>query len=798
MHITQQEKEKFLLEFDEDGFRDRVVRRLFKAIGFGDGRDLCGPEEYGKDAIFVEKDRFGEQEFVAVQTKVGHVNLSGDPSKNLHSILAQITTALNHPYVCIKSKQRKLPRTVYLASSGKMNSAAREYISNSVNDPRIKFLDRDDLIARIDDIAPEIWSGIVSDISPYLRALAEKIESLSVSITDVNPIQSSIGAFIAASDTRFVDVRLGHHVQTLTNRSGKVINDFKFEEIKGSSLFSAGSVRALLLGEAGSGKSTLLVRLAYMIAKSAVVATKNYRVPIIVRAYDLVGKDGSHFDILSKLVLENHNLSKSPFDLDDLEEGRVILMVDGLDELFRSEDRQAAIDFCLAFCDLYPKCSLALTTRPYSSIEKLAGLERFKRYRISSLSMEDAGKMLEVVERRSGKSDPLWRKEILRRLDGVHGFDLNPLLVTVFAVSAGFDKRDIPANITELFEKFTELMLGRWDEKKGLSQQYQHRVKDKLVSDFAYKLHMEGRSDFSRSDFIEFSKEILQSIHLVADLDVMVSEILDRSGLFRGDSTLEFRHHLLQEYFASRGIPDVSHVRKVISHDWWRNVVVFYFGGKPDSVQDLLDLATSSDVPEDSSFIAVGLALQACYLSKIEDRIEVWKWVNGMAAKATVKWFADDWSSQKYPVTSAISEYLEAREALPLNGLSNPEFTLKEWCASTETDADRELRLFWLAVGLAELNEFDELKKLIDSNLITRPLLLTAIHFGCFFAEKIKVMSDSQAQAARKICSDLDSKVAVMRHQVTREFRGQLLEYRKGGVVALDEQEVVDDVEDIE
>ena len=55
---------------------------------------------------------------------------------------------------------------------------------------------------------------------------------------------------------------------------------------------------------------------------------------------------------------------------------------------------------------------------------------------------------------------------------------MNRLLVTVFVATTDYSRKDIPANITELFKKYTEMMLGRWDASKGLAQQYQAPLKD--------------------------------------------------------------------------------------------------------------------------------------------------------------------------------------------------------------------------------------------------------------------------------------------------------------------------------
>ncbi|WP_082592169.1 MULTISPECIES: NACHT domain-containing protein [Stenotrophomonas] len=781
MQISQSEKEKFIADLDEDGFRELVVRRLFKSLGYKDGRDTCGPEEFGKDAIFVDVDRLGVENFIAVQTKRGNVNLSGDPNNNLHSLVAQVRTALNHPHACTLTKKKALPQVVYVAASGRINQAARTFIAEQVSEPRLRFLDRDDLISKIDESCPEVWSNIVADVSPYLKALADKVEDLSI-LSDSNPIHSTLGAFAAASDQRFVDVRLGYHSAKVVRRSGSVDRDLNYEEISGTSLLTSGVVRAFLVGDAGSGKTTLLIRLAYLIAKRSVVSSGNYRVPIFVRAHELADVVGqSVYGVLERIVLKIQDIASSPFSVSDLDEGRLVLLVDGLDELSESNDRQNVVDFIRIFMDQYPKCSFVLGSRPYGSISKLEGLDVFKRYRISPLNMQDASKMLNGING-SGVANAEWRKELLRKLDAVHGIDLNPLLVTVFAISSGNEKRDIPANITELFAKFSELMLGRWDEKKGMAQQYQSKVKDHLLSLFAYRLQVVGLNHFSKVEFIDFAREQLISMNLEPDLDVMVSEILDRSGLIRGDDDeLEFKHHLLQEYFASKGIPDVSKIKDLVNNEWWRNSIVFYFGAQPSAVSDLLDVATSPLTIPEESYMAIGLALQACYLSKLDERIEVWKWVVEAASGATRK-FLDE--SKDYPVTSFLGAYLEARDSVALGGIEKVGYRVRDWIVNAEGSS--ELRRFWYVTALIELGEFESIQEIQDSLPFEDEMLATAVHFGCYFSTEVRSIPAGQKVRAAAICKQLDPKVARLRVKIIEELKGQLLEFQRSGVVALD------------
>lgn len=76
-NISRFKKDRFLKSLTEDEFRDRAVRPLMLRSGYKDGRDLCGPNEHGKDALFSSIDQLGISTIIAVQTKRGNLNLAG-------------------------------------------------------------------------------------------------------------------------------------------------------------------------------------------------------------------------------------------------------------------------------------------------------------------------------------------------------------------------------------------------------------------------------------------------------------------------------------------------------------------------------------------------------------------------------------------------------------------------------------------------------------------------------------------------------------------------------------------------
>ncbi len=88
------------------------------------------------------------------------------------------------------------------------------------------------------------------------------------------------------------------------------------------------------------------------------------------------------------------------------------------------------------------------------------------------------------------------------------------------------------------------------------------------------------------------------------DVANILDEIFQRSGIFRVmGNHFEFRHHLLQEFFAGRGISDPDTVHQLIHDDWWKRALVFYFGERADSISLLAASAKSASGLDPSRLI---------------------------------------------------------------------------------------------------------------------------------------------------------------------------------------------------
>jgi hypothetical protein len=177
MGISAFAKKRKLLQLSEDEFRDLVVRPVFLKMGLEDGRDLCGSDEEGKDAVFFSKDSMQDRIAYAVQTKKGKLSMARVASSNITEAIAQLRTAIETEICLVATRERIRPHFVMLCCSGDINKAAREHIIKTLNDSRLGFRDGEDFINLIDKQFPEFWYGIDSDKFPYYRSLKLSLES---------------------------------------------------------------------------------------------------------------------------------------------------------------------------------------------------------------------------------------------------------------------------------------------------------------------------------------------------------------------------------------------------------------------------------------------------------------------------------------------------------------------------------------------------------------------------------------------------------------------------------------------
>jgi hypothetical protein len=293
-------------------------------------------------------------------------------------------------------------------------------------------------------------------------------------------------------------------------------------------------------------------------------------------------------------------------------------------------------------------------------------------------------------------------------------------------------------------------------------------------------------------EFIAFFDTNLRNRGHEADVNQLVEECLNRSGLFRVlGNRVEFRHHLLQEFFAGRGIPSAKELERLVSNDWWQRAIIFYFGDHPGEIQAFNSLlpALEGKTPEELyvATVSLGLGLQACYLIETNEKLKVFGWVLRNIASAKKYFLESIDPSHKVPLAGFCAYFLISKDAVACNILCDNFEKIETSLVTKDTSAeDREMLQFWMLVGHLECAITEELRDKIRHFHPSDPRLLFAIHLGSFFAQNIRVCSKPEKKLAGEICQAVAGTVGALRKQIISELKSELLELRQGKLSAIE------------
>lgn len=728
-------KQRFLAQLTEDDFRDRVVRPLFLMQEYQDGRETCGVSEHGSDSYFTKTSTLGGTDVYVVQTKRGKITLASVSKDNLANLAAQLRTALEHPIALIAEKRKVQPIQAFLVASGEINDAARNHIVDALPTPSLKFLDVEQIIPLIDKHLPQIWLDIESDTIPYFRDLCTAIESGTL-VSGVFQVEGGRAGSAALDDTygQIQVIRPRRTSELSSMRKKKGGGGVQFHTLPFTSLTNERERLLVVLGDEGSGKSTALTRLAYELARRPIDTVAELRIPIFLRARNFaIAVKRPLVEYMIDRVQSINPTLKAPFSENDLTNGRVVVLVDGLDEIADDALAEQVISTLLDFNVSYGKCQVIMTSRNTTFTRSSTTIKRFTEYTVAPFMASEARKIVTALANVRKLSDDD-KNEILRQLQEIRSLTLSPLIVTLFAMIADGTRRDLPPNITELFKKYTELMLGRWDEVKELRHQTKASVKSLVLQQIALRMHEQKQTSLGVGDFQRQIEEELRSRGFGEDAGTLYREIVDRSGLLKIDAEsdrIEFEHLLFQEFFAGLAIPGTQYIDERMHDTWWKMPVVFFFGDHPNDIASLIELAESlSAKPLESAFIAaivVGLALQACYFAHVDSKRHVFK-----AVLETILRIRTDpnynGDSREIPFTMLLIAFFGFRQSLALANLRIFADDLRDDMATegSKSNEDDEIQ-FWLIIGLLESGYYELARGYVDRFKPAKPELLLAV-----------------------------------------------------------------------
>jgi energy-coupling factor transporter ATP-binding protein EcfA2 len=734
---TQSEKQKMLLELDEASFRTDLLGPLLKKMGYEKVRERHGSQEYGKDITFYQPSDLGGTHF-AVVAKVGNISGAASGRANLATIVNQIGMAFEMPIEDVEDKQEYHVDRVIVWTTGRISNNAQRQILNAQSEKfrNVSFKHGDATIDLLEKYYPAFFTIRDPYVSDYFASAKESYSRLE-----------ELRALGHSSERHLLPLIFVPPTLMPYGIKKDEKKRYSFDDLLTT------SHNVIVVGEAGSGKSTLLRRMLLRIIEENERAGQRAPIPILIQFKKLDIDDAQGIE--KALNIEFSRFSPTglvaPEGETDLADDSVVLLLDGLDEL-KTEDRiNQALNLVRGFNRKYPQIRTILTSRLSDIFEKPEVLSNYLVLRIAGLTPVQ---MVEFVENWFGQDSPVGKRlaRFVQAPNSLQGLPKTPFTIALVAILYESGTKEIPANLTELFAKYVELALARWDTSKDISLQFEWKVKEFILRRVSWELHQQRLLEMACGDFESMVERLGAERGLPVDATSFCREVLDRSELLiRNDSDeYEFKHRAFQEYFVGAEINSRANAAEIAVdkfHDpWWSRPIFFACGLRPDSedylriIMERIPLSGESDL---GVAMNLGLLAQAAYLvpkqtkskaisytldilteawddfcqfyagleEKIEDEVPIpphifyLSFFSGFAVYAL----------GSITLASVLSELIEVHTSQSTIGLSAREKAKREWYA------------YFLALASARCGRIEGFAKVLESGIIKDPGFLALL-----------------------------------------------------------------------
>jgi len=331
----------------------------------------------------------------------------------------------------------------------------------------------------------------------------------------------------------------------------------------------SGQRRILIRGAAGSGKSTLLFWLANCTASRRLpvqLADLLDCVPLLVRLRALPrhGELPAPEELLALVAkpLSGHPAAAG-WVTRQLELGRVLLLVDGVDEVPEA-DRARTRAWLTELLAAYPDVRYVVTTRPSAVREGWLTQAGFTELELLPMSRADVAAFIARWHQAAGTDERLtgWRDSLTAAV--VRKQDLGRLatspLMCALICALNRDRRGyLPEGRMELYSAALEMLLVRRDRERGIAVPEGFRLtadqQITLLQRLAYWLATNGTAEIDRALAVRKLADALPAMAGInGDGEQLLRHLLVRSGLLRQPTadSVDFIHRTFQDYLAAK------------------------------------------------------------------------------------------------------------------------------------------------------------------------------------------------------------------------------------------------------
>ena len=623
--LPKDERKDIIRRFKETELH-RHLKELFKAMEPNYTIEIThGTQELGKDLVIVKKDKFG---FDVIGVIVKKADITGKTlgsvddlririrevfnvknEKKLSEIESQIEQALAHKAE-LKSVYDSLPVSkIFIILAGDISNQAKIRLRGEAGDT-IDIFDINWLIDKFTEHYPQaFFEGSVLD---FLHDKINKLESKHwLSKKGMSLSEYFIDPPLLAAD---VPVKFDEDGLALILNKRKI----PFLQIK-SALINCKKI--ILVGDPGVGKSAALSKFTIEMLKEAYISAtkrkqkgKKIGIPILIPAKELL-------ELATSTSLLDYYFEG--IDIKDRFQIQTIL-VDALDEA-PPNLRKEIIQKAELFSKELLSC-LVITSRKIEVIDSPP--IGFEKYEVLPFEFKQALKLFEKLA--------LNKKTLSALRDGLekikHQIPMVPLSLMLL-LELVEDQKEIPASVTELYDRYFDIDLGRYDKEKGIEVLFEYLVKKNLLAELACnEFFHKDRLEIPLEDFNEFLNNYAARYNWDRNLIESLVREIERSGIIDIKEIVLFRHRSFLDYFAAYHIFDKREEFKNLNEkiveiyfdDIWENIAFFYIGLRREMSSAMLENIFATEGQNISFLInkfSIGRLFQAGWHSesKIKD-----------------------------------------------------------------------------------------------------------------------------------------------------------------------------------
>jgi hypothetical protein len=358
-----------------------------------------------------------------------------------------------------------------------------------------------------------------------------------------------------------------------------------------------------LIGQPGSGKSTLL---AHATRRSAALAGPGHRgrrrIPILLalreQASAIVANPAISLpEVIRAAVGVAPGREPGGWWERQLGRGRCLVLLDGLDEVARADDRLTVADWIqrqiAAYADdhfvvtarsydlLGPLTAQAdvLVARPFTAKQVQLFLDRWylaaERHATGASGLA-ARRAVRIRARES--ADRL--ASLLREHPALQDLAVNPLLLTMIATAHRY-RGALPGSRADLYGEICQVLLSRRAQVKDLPELLSWPAKQMLLAALAYQMMRDHASDLPAARVLEILAPQLERFSALVSCEAFLDNVA-RNGLLAEvpAGRYAFTHLTFQEYLAARHVsarPElVKSLADSVSDPWWHETILLY------------------------------------------------------------------------------------------------------------------------------------------------------------------------------------------------------------------------------